>query len=417
VPARQDVSNSLISTGELYRGFQYQKEESALTLFFRDHALSDSIGFVYSGWDPERAADDFVGKLSAIHENLVAKKVKDPIVSVILDGENAWEYYVNDGHDFLETLYNRIEKTPWLATCTYEQYLGAKPTLAPLSRLFAGSWISHNFAVWIGHSEDNWAWDLLGKVRDELVAFEQANPLYDKQKTGLAWKEIMIAEGSDWCWWFGPDHVGPNNDDFDRLFRSHLVNVYKFTDRDPPADLFQPVRTSFIDAHYTKPVDFIRPKVDGIVTHYYEWQQAGYFDCSKAGSTMHRSERLLKGIFFGFDEIYLYLRLDWSSTVTTQRFSGYRLELQFYDAKSLLIAIEPKEKRALLNGVSVQEIFFALKDILEVSIPLNLLPRTAENNIMTRLSVKEGNNVLETWPPSEALKIELPNPREIPWTV
>ncbi|HBZ00843.1 MAG TPA: glycoside hydrolase, partial [candidate division Zixibacteria bacterium] len=192
-----------------------------IAIFFRDHALSDNIGFVYSGWDPEKAADDFVGKLWEIHRNIINNRVESPIVPIILDGENAWEYYRNDGHDFLEALYNKIDNSPWLETVTFSQFLSENPNLGKLPKLFPGSWISHNFSVWIGHAEDNKAWDMVFKAREELEAFQKANPAFDIKKMELAWKEIFISEGSDWCWWFGPDHIGPNNDDFDRLFRSH----------------------------------------------------------------------------------------------------------------------------------------------------------------------------------------------------
>lgn len=417
VPARLDTTNSLINSGELYRGYKFQKESASISIFFRDHALSDNIGFVYSGWDPERAAEDFVGKLRAIHGNLVRRNVPDPIVSVILDGENAWEYYKNDGHDFLTALYTKIGGSNWLETCTYEQYLNGRPNLRQIKKLFPGSWISHNFAVWIGHSEDNKAWDLLGAVRDELAAFEKATPGFDQDKLKLAWKEIMIAEGSDWCWWFGPDHVGPNNDDFDRLFRSHLANVYRLTDREPPPELFQPVRTSFIDAHYLKPVDFIRPRIDGRMTHYYEWASAGFFDCAKAGSTMHKAERILSGIWFGYDESQLYFRLDRGVTIDKKRFISYSFELEFINSLKVTLLIRPADKSVTLDGRIDDRIAYAIGDILEIAIPFNLLPNIEQNEYLVRVSVIESGKPLESWPPAEALKIELPNPKEIPWVV
>jgi len=417
VPARLDWPNSLINTGELYHSYGFQKDEANISIFFRDHALSDNIGFVYSGWDPEKAADDFMGKLWAINENLTRKNIPNPIVSVILDGENAWEYYKNDGHDFLEALYLKIENAPWLNTCTFEQYLGNNPNSGQLKKLFAGSWISHNFAVWIGHAEDNKAWDLLGKARDELAAFEASNPDFDPAKLKLAWKEIMISEGSDWCWWFGPDHVGPNNDDFDRLFRSHLANVYLLTDREPPSELFQPVRTSFIEAHYLRPVDFIKPIVDGKVTHYYEWQAAGHFDCNKAGSTMHKAERLLSGIWFGFDDSRLYFRLDKGITVESKRFKEYAFEIEFINSGKLAVTAYPSERRCEFNGHLNPDIDFAYLDNLEIAIPIEILPKPEHDEYLIRVIVLEAGKPLESWPPSEALKIELPNPREIPWGV
>ena len=417
LPARSESPNSLINSGELYRGYLFEKDSAQISLFFRDHALSDNIGFVYSGWEAERAAEDFVGKLRAIHGNLTKKKAPDPIVSVILDGENAWEYYKNDGHDFLDALYSKIAKSPWLETTTFEQHLNENPESGQLKKLFPGSWISHNFSVWIGHAEDNKAWDMLGKARDELCEFENANPGFDAEKLKLAWMEIMIAEGSDWCWWFGPDHVGPNNDDFDRLFRAHLANVYRLTTREPPAELFQPVRTSFIDAHFLKPIDFLHPKIDGKLTHYYEWQQAGYFNCAKAGSTMHKAERLISGIWFGFDDANIYFRLDRNVTVDAARFKRFTYEIEFFDTIPMKVRIEPSAARTLINMKDELQIVYKIQDFLEISIPQKLLPKTKDNELMARISIYENEQNMESWPPAEALKIELPNPHEIPWTV
>lgn len=417
VPNRSSDSNSLMTSGQLYRGYEYSKDGARMALFFRDHALSDNIGFVYSGWVPERAADDFIGKLWAIYRNIQEKRVESPLVPVILDGENAWEYYLNDGHDFLEALYARIEAANWLETVTFSEYLDEKPNLGQLKRIFPGSWISHNFSVWIGHSEDNLAWDMLSRTRDELVAYQESQPGFDSEKLKLAWKEIYIAEGSDWCWWFGPHHVGPNNDDFDRLFRSHLSNVYWLTGRTPPRELLLPIRSSFIDAHFLRPVDFIKPVIDGRNTHFYEWQQAGHFDCAKAGSTMHRAERLLSGIWFGFDQANLYFRLDPAVTLEKPRLRALEFEFEFIDTAKMIVLLSGEREKARLNDEECPEIAFAIKDIIELSIPLVRFPKTPEDVILARINIKEDGKVLESWPPAEALKIELPNPHEIPWSV
>jgi alpha-amylase/alpha-mannosidase (GH57 family) len=418
VPDRNAESNSLISSGQLYRGYRFEKQKDGISIFFRDHALSDNIGFVYSGWNAGKAADDFVGKLSAIHKNLIAKKIENPIVCVILDGENAWEYYKNDGHDFLDALYQRITDSPWIETTTFSQYLDSKPQLGQLKKLFPGSWISHNFSVWIGHTEDNKAWDMLTKTRAELVDFEKSNSEFDESRLALAWKEIMIAEGSDWCWWFGDDHVGPHNDEFDRLFRSHLANVYYFTDREPPVELFQPVRSNFMLAHFSKPVDYIKPAIDGRLTHFYEWQQAGFFDCAKAGSTMHKAERLIAGWWFGFDQENIYFRIDRGITVSLDRFAGFTFEFEFRNDTKTILQIQPKQLIVELNGKSNPDIKHILKDILEISVPLKSIPGADDYLISVRLIIREDGQDLETWPPTESLRIELPGTgADIPWVV
>ena len=411
--------DSLVTSGDLYRSYRFSGGEAAITIFFRDHALSDNIGFVYSQWDPERAADDFLTRLEAIHRNLISKNKKDPIVSVILDGENAWEYYPNDGHDFLDALYTKISAAGWLETTTFSQYLSGKPESAQLKKLYPGSWINHNFGIWIGHREDNKAWDLLSNARGKLLEFQKSNPDFDKEKLETAWREIYIAEGSDWCWWFGDDHVGPNNDDFDRLFRSHLTNVYKLTDREPPPDLFEPVRSRFEPEHLTVPIEYITPTIDGMLTHYFEWQQAGFFDCLKAGSTMHRSELLVSGLWFGFDQQNLYIRVDKAEGVDSERFSRLTFEIEFLKPREGRLAINGSGARMNLGEREIQDFNHKLKDLLEISIPLAGFRLRREEIISFRLEVKEDGKLVEVWPPSEAIRIELPKAGSdrIPWII
>ena len=56
-----------------------------------------------------------------------------------------------------------------------------------------------------------------------------------------AQEEILIAEGSDWNWWYGPEHHSANDREFDELYRKHLSNVYQALGRTPPDYLAQPI--------------------------------------------------------------------------------------------------------------------------------------------------------------------------------
>ncbi|HMK57181.1 MAG TPA: glycoside hydrolase family 57 protein, partial [Dissulfurispiraceae bacterium] len=166
---------------------------SGVSIFFRDHKLSDQIGFVYSGWDPDKAVSDFIGRLAQIRESLPGGKPF--LVPVILDGENAWEYYQNDGHDFLGALYRALTEDDRFKTVTMSQYLEEFGPGIGLEGLHAGSWISADFHVWIGHDEDNLSWDYLSQTRDDLEAFAKEHPDADLAE---AWRALFAAEGSDW---------------------------------------------------------------------------------------------------------------------------------------------------------------------------------------------------------------------------
>ncbi|MEA3297179.1 MAG: glycoside hydrolase family 57 protein, partial [candidate division Zixibacteria bacterium] len=135
-----------------------------LKLFFRDHALSDRIGFVYSSWDADRAATDFVEHLKKLR-SLLRDNLDQVVVPVILDGENAWEYFPDDGREFLNELYRQLSNDPEIETVTMSE-AAKQIEPRPLKSLHAGSWINHNFRIWIGHYEDNAAWDLLFEARE-----------------------------------------------------------------------------------------------------------------------------------------------------------------------------------------------------------------------------------------------------------
>ncbi|HET6881333.1 MAG TPA: glycoside hydrolase family 57 protein, partial [Pirellulales bacterium] len=210
----------------LYRPWRVDEKGQQLQIVFRDHAMSDQIGFHYQRYQAQHAVDDFIGKLEAIGNATGANAGQRPtLVSIILDGENCWEYYPNAGVDFLRQLYRRVVAHPKIKPVRVGDYLRDHPATDKIGTLFAGSWIQHNFGIWIGHPECNQAWDLLYQTREHLLAAAKSG-----EKTGQqlekAWTELFIAEGSDWFWWFGDSHSSAQDALFDRLFRKHLQNVY-----------------------------------------------------------------------------------------------------------------------------------------------------------------------------------------------
>ena len=147
--------------------YQHPTENGSIKIFFRDHALSDRIGFVYSGWDEEKAADDFINQLHNLRQTL-GDRVENAVVPVILDGENCWEYYRNDGDAFLNLLFEKLNRDEQIETVTMGEACRSLPSVG-LKNIQAGSWINHNFRIWIGHAEDNIAWDILWEARRTLM--------------------------------------------------------------------------------------------------------------------------------------------------------------------------------------------------------------------------------------------------------
>jgi alpha-amylase/alpha-mannosidase (GH57 family) len=217
-------------TALLYQPHLLKREEGSLNIIFRDRNLSDLIGFNYFSWSAKDAVNDFMRHLENIY---AAFNNKDILVTVALDGENAWEYFVNDGHDFLELLYQRLSEAKFLKTVTVNEYLKTNPAKSEIKRLAAGSWIFGEFSKWINNPYKNKAWEYLAIARTEMEALVAKG----KPVTELAWKQLYILEGSDWYWWFGEDYPGY----FDRLFRMHLSNLYAIIDEEVPEYLKKPI--------------------------------------------------------------------------------------------------------------------------------------------------------------------------------
>jgi len=151
----------------LYRAWTVSEGGHELAIVFRDHALSDQIGFHYQRSPGPAAAADFLGKLHAIGH--ACRNHPATLVPVILDGENCWEYFPDGGVSFLRELYRGAVRDGGVEPVTLSGHLDAHPPHDALPRLFPGSWISHNFAIWIGHEEDNKGWDALHETRRVLV--------------------------------------------------------------------------------------------------------------------------------------------------------------------------------------------------------------------------------------------------------
>jgi alpha-amylase/alpha-mannosidase (GH57 family) len=213
---------------------------SGLTLFFRADRLSDLIGFEYSSWNSRDAAGHFVQQLEAILE--AGSADERPLVSVILDGENAWEHYPDNACGFFEDLYSLLESNPVIRTTTYAALLDRQPPIgrATLPRLCAGSWVHGSLDTWIGDPDKNRAWDLLCEAKqsyDRVLASGRLAP----DDAALAERQLAACESADWFWWLGGGNPSPAATDFDALFRSNLRRLYRLLKRPAPAELTRPI--------------------------------------------------------------------------------------------------------------------------------------------------------------------------------
>jgi alpha-amylase/alpha-mannosidase (GH57 family) len=233
-----------------FRAHEFRAAAAPVRLLFRDHGLSDAIGFSYQRWATDAAVADFLAKLRHIGRSAAEAGAPVPTVSVILDGENAWEHYPGGGRPFLARLYAAMAEASDIAPVTASE-AAADGCAVPLPRLFAGSWIHGDFGIWIGHADDRRAWTQLGQAR---TAFEQRRALLDPAMAGDAFQALQAAEGSDWFWWYGDDHSSAHDREFDALFRRHLRRAWSAMGQSPPEELHR--------TNITTPVagdDILRP--------------------------------------------------------------------------------------------------------------------------------------------------------------
>ena len=223
------------SDRRLHRG--YRLPGAGMSCFFRDDGLSDQIGFTYSDWHADDAVANLIVRLEEIAVACAGQD--DSVVSIIMDGENAWEYYPENAYYFLSALYQRLSSHPALELSTYSACLAGQGAHAELTKLVAGSWVYGNLSTWIGEPDKNRAWEMLG---DAKLVFDAAlaSGRWRGEAQARAEQQLAICEASDWFWWFGDLNPTATVEDFDRLYRQHLANLYQLCGQEPPQYLSQP---------------------------------------------------------------------------------------------------------------------------------------------------------------------------------
>ncbi len=332
---------------QLYSPWRLRRGEREIVGFFRDHYLSDLLGFVYSRVETRTAAEDLHRRIRLVGERWTAERT--PTVSVILDGENAWEYYRENGREFLRQFYSRIENDPDIHPLTVTEAVAAAGDIPTIDAIFPGSWINANFNVWIGDAEDVRAWELLSEARrvyaraaaDSKGAKSHAA---DSQSLARAFESVLAAEGSDWCWWFGPEHGTANDAEFDALFRAHLTQIYAVLGEEVPDSLTQPIKRIPAMVKREEPADYLRVTVDGRESSYFEWLGAGYYAAERRSSAMHGRVSAISNIFYGFDDEHFYVRVDPSSELLAS-FEEFELRVTIWDATEMRLTLKIRKKK------------------------------------------------------------------------
>ncbi len=372
----RDGQGHLRNPEMLFRPWKVESSDHELQIVFRDHALSDLIGFHYQRSDPEHAAHDMLGRIEGIGRAVDPKNAGRPaLVPVILDGENCWEYYPDGGVAFLRSLYQEAVKRPAIRPVRMIDHLTEFPATDRIGRLFAGSWISHNFAIWIGHDEDVRAWEALQETRNFLVERQRAGGI-DVTTLKQAWEEIYIAEGSDWYWWFGDDHSSELDAEFDKLFRQHLKNVYKLLREPHPVELDQPIAHVEQRAIHTQPTSFLNANINGHRT-FFEWINAGRFDAGSQRGTMTMVTRgAVTALLFGFTEKTMLLRIDTRHPAFQELLEYDELRVRFVHPERYEVRLKEDRNKQIVatlhkNGTTVVDagLEHGVDQIVELAIP------------------------------------------------
>ena len=397
----------------LYQPWVHPTPAGPMTLLFRDRELSDRVGFVYARWGAREAVEDFMTRLRHIASEWQADgRAGRPVVSVMLDGENCWENYAEDGGPFLTALYEALTAAPDVQTRTPSEVLEAA-TPATLEQLHSGSWIDADFHIWAGQPEKNRAWELLARARRALV---ESGATRDTHPT--AWQSLSSAEGSDWFWWFGDDHHTPDKALFDMIFREHIQAIYERIARPVPGWVGVPItRVSTGPDVHRPPLALVSPTIDGRSTHFYEWQNAGSYHLVGGGGAMHHGgARRVSAFYYGFDRGSLYLRLDFPDRVLPG--DDVDLVLTFLLPTGRRVAV-----RGIARGVRAVELLgddapavplpgasAVAEQLLEVGVPFRSLGLVVGDRVEMLVHLVRGSEHLESVPPDHVIRFAVPGP-------
>src|SRR5215469_1184114 len=413
------------AAAKLYTIHRYENAQTRMHLVFRDHAISDLIGFVYSGVAAEEAARQLIENIKESAQP-VLRSGSDAVIPIILDGENAWEYFPQSGREFLRRFYDALQSDGGIEAVTVSEAIARHQHFNLLSSLVPGSWINANFNVWIGAPEDNQSWDYLYQARN---FYSQASESCSDEQRKLAMEELLIAEGSDWNWWYGPEHHSANDREFDELYRKHLSNVYQALGATPPDYLAQPIMRGGAQPMFVPQTSYIHPRIDGKTIRYFEWMGAAHYTADRRAGAMHGKVFLLDSIYAGIDEKYVYGRVDFAELAAHGEFEiVVNLESWAENAmrarRALRLDVAVKGSRIAAwklshdkQGLTAEDAAAVLGRGFEFRIPLSLLyavplksssPESpAANKIRLRFSVWQNRLPIDALPVEGWMELQL----------
>src|ERR1700722_13430925 len=408
---------------DLYTPWRLDRAGKAAFGFFRDHYISDLVGFVYSRMGAVAAAEDLHRRIRAIGDREPSSRTAT--VSIILDGENAWEDYPHNGREFLREFYRRMQDDPEIQPMTATEAIAANTNAPAMTSIFPASWINANFDVWIGHREDVRAWDLLRDAREaygRVAAWVRFNGKNSAVNLERAFEAVLAAEGSDWNWWYGPEHGSANDREFDELYRKHLTEIYTALGEQPPDALAHPIKKPPEHGRREAPETHLQVTVDGRESSYFEWLGSGLYATDPRGGTMHGRRRVLGELRFGFSDTHFFLRVD-PEPATIADIPNFQLRVTLCDSRETRITVRV-EKGKFAGCVLEQGGVCLLRPealvsagygkIIEVGVAKELFDLSSRRSLLVSAALWERGLPIETLPIDGMLEIPL-GPENFAW--
>ncbi|MCK5807394.1 hypothetical protein KAH37_00265 [bacterium] len=396
--------------------------EHSPALFFRDKYLSDMVGFSFSTMEANDAVNMFVNYARSVFQKAA---YDTPLLPIILDGENAWESYPENGKQFLTHLFDTLAKAEDLTCATFSETLKQDSSYNELITLHTGSWIDSDFHIWIGSEDKNNAWDYLRRVRLFWSRHQSTHFLSEKIVEEVN-RTIYRAEGSDWFWWYG-DHFSTENDSlFDRLFRRHLRKVYSILGLKSPTFLNIPILSRISSIGFREPTVLISPKITGKTDNFFKWNGAGILEVSKRpGGAMFNSNRIADRIAYGFNKESIFIKVTLLESLRLLAHKKMSLRVFFMNGHNIditlpLIPFSPAPFSAIINNETgpISDFYPAGKaacdDILEFSFNFSAcgVPDGETLSLYFKILSEDGKE-LERIPVMGGISLHIPSDRDL----
>ncbi|TFB12496.1 hypothetical protein E3V55_00120 [Candidatus Marinimicrobia bacterium MT.SAG.3] len=359
-----------------FRAYNVEGVENSPAVFFRCQELSESIVTEYFDISPKSAVDDLFNKFAIIRDSISGDH-KKYIVPILLDVENSWEFFPENGMPFLNELYSRLSDSEMVKTVTMKDYLEEAGELPVIYNIQPGSIIDGNFNSWIGQEQKNRAWDVLTEARKALEKAGEQDDIKKEPFKGryeAAYRNILASEGSDWFWWYGKRRSLPRGRLFDELYRSHLIKVYSYLNLSIPEELLKPL-DYYVEEGAAAPEAMLTPDVDGKETEAGEWDAAGYWYLEEVAG--RQAEYIFSGVKYGFDKENLYLRLDGDSGLLRSTEEKVAIDICIVKPVEAVITVSLTDQLEIIKYKSqgvIRDITggeMNLQDLIEVKLPLS----------------------------------------------